>query len=128
MSRTSEVLGRVSKVLGAKNDTQLSEIIGKPRSTLSSWKIRKKIPYELCESVAKDYGVRLEWLLSGTGNLKEPVSKGENKASHTTMKMNQLFEELTSEQKKEILSVVEEKKRINELEKAVREMQLDKKA
>jgi len=69
----------------------------------------------------------LEWLLSG----ENPVYKSEESSGGVDpklIKMVALFEELTPDQQREISAVAEEKKRINVLEKAVREMQLDKKA
>jgi len=111
MSKTIEVLERLSQVLGVDSDSSLSKELGVPRTTLSSWKNRDSVPYEQCIDIAKKCGVSLDWLLTGEGSMYKEQALPSLPVKLTT----ELMEGLDDDQKREIYTVIEEKKRLNRL-------------
>lgn len=67
MMSADAVLGRLSEVLGARNDTQLAKHLGLNRTTLSSRRNRNSIPFEACLEIADREGLSLDWLFHGQG-------------------------------------------------------------
>ncbi len=59
------VLNRLKTVFSVKTDTALADSLGVPKTTLSSWKQRRSVPYLICVQVAEQRGVSLDWLLTG---------------------------------------------------------------
>jgi len=129
MARTEAIIERLKIVVGVKTSTQLAEKIGVNRPVISTWKARKKIPYEACEEVSKQYSVSLEWLLSGTGDMKPQSGQADSPSiDPQSQKMLELYAALTDSQRREICSAAEEKKRLNEIEKLVQELRDEKSA
>lgn len=91
---------------------ELADKINVNRAYLGEIEIgRKDVSLNFLQSLIAAYSVNLNWLLTGEGNTyrEEPPMDRKLKA------MQELFEGLTEQQRGEILSVVAEKKRINEL-------------
>jgi len=61
----TEVIARMSAVVGATNDSELARELGVRRSTVGSWRARASVPYAECVRLAADRGVSLDWLLLG---------------------------------------------------------------
>lgn len=59
------VLERLSSAVGAENDHQLAQKTGTAQTTISTWRSKGRIPYELCTQVAKEFGAHIGWLLFG---------------------------------------------------------------
>lgn len=60
-----DVLRRLKSVVGAENDHQLARKIGIAQTTVSTWRKRQKIPYEVCTNIARRYNKPLDWMLFG---------------------------------------------------------------
>jgi Bacteriophage CI repressor helix-turn-helix domain. len=118
------VLARLASVLGAKNDSELCRMLGVNRQTLSSWRGRGSVPYALCIKLAEEHGWSLDWLLTGLdrqeGMIREtsppPYANPKGKA------MLDLFNSLDEGAQREIQAAAEEKKRLQEIEKQLREL------
>lgn len=59
------VLSRLKEVFSVSKDIDLARVIGIPKTTLSSWKRRGKVPYLICVQIAEQRGISLDWLLTG---------------------------------------------------------------
>lgn len=70
------VLNRLKEVFSAKTDAALARAINVPKTTLSSWRQRKSVPYLKCVQLAEQHQISLEWLLTGRGeNTRPPESE-----------------------------------------------------
>lgn len=124
------VINRLKQVLDARSDTALAKALGTTPQTLSSWKSRGSVPYALCVDVCDMHGVSLDWLIRGKGNYKIEESRThevEEKQTYGLSPREQavldLFNNLNPEQQKEVLRDAEEKQRIAEMEKNLKELQ-----
>lgn len=72
------VLDRLATAYGVPNDAQLSLALNVAKTTLSSWRTRNSVPYEICVQAYREGRGSLEWLLFGDG---EPPS-GVQEPSH----------------------------------------------
>lgn len=59
------ILERLHRVAGVENDNQLARAEGVAQTTVSTWRAKERVPYELCVSMARKYQVSLDWLLLG---------------------------------------------------------------
>ncbi|MFM0244247.1 LexA family transcriptional regulator [Paraburkholderia sediminicola] len=68
------IVDRLKDVVGVTKDVELAEALGASRSTPAVWKIRDRIPFAECMTVAEKYGVSLDWLVLGRGTpgIEEP--------------------------------------------------------
>lgn len=64
----SSVLERVKQALNVSSDIALAQVLGIARSTLSNWRSRGSIDYDLLFSKCKH--VNLDWLLTGHGSMQ----------------------------------------------------------
>ncbi len=64
---TKEILVRAKTALGVTSDMQLAELLGVNKSTLSNWKSRNSIDYEVLFSKCKH--VNYNWLINGEGEM-----------------------------------------------------------
>lgn len=125
------VIDRLKKVLDARSDTALAKALGTTPQTLSSWKSRGSVPYALCVEVSDKHGVSLDWLIRGKSNYESPVTSAlEVRDTGTSYGLSpreqavlDLFNNLNPEQQKEVLRDAEEKQRIAEMEKNLKELQ-----
>ncbi|MBK8638049.1 MAG: helix-turn-helix domain containing protein [Chromatiaceae bacterium] len=72
MRTAGDVLDRLRQILGVKNDTDLAEALGKAKNTISTWRARNTKPFEICEQIADQRGISLDWLLTGEGEMYRP--------------------------------------------------------
>lgn len=70
LGTTSEVLERLKIALGSASDRELAQQLGVAPSTLSNWRARNSTPYPLCELVAAERRLSLDWLLLGVGEIE----------------------------------------------------------
>ncbi|MCO7516932.1 helix-turn-helix domain containing protein [Pseudomonas guariconensis] len=61
------ILGRLKLMTGSSTDAELAKALDVSPQTLSSWKVRERIPYALCIDLALAHGLSLDWLLLGEG-------------------------------------------------------------
>lgn len=65
MSTIKEILERISERTGFKKDVDIASVLGVPKTTLSTWKQRNSIPYEMLIEYAKREQIALDWLILG---------------------------------------------------------------
>lgn len=65
MSQVDEILARLRFCLGAKNDTELAEILEIPYKTLDGWKTRGAIPESRIQNIVNLGNISRDWLLNG---------------------------------------------------------------
>lgn len=120
---TNQVLDRLKIALDLRpntKDAELADKLGISKSTLSTWRQRDSTPYELCVKVSKEYQVDLTWLLTGEGNMyRHPTELGLDKQAQ---KIIETFNALTEAQKSEFSAFIEDKKRLNDLEKQLSQL------
>jgi len=69
MNRLDEILLRTYQGIGISKDSQFCEKYDIKANTLSTWKKREKIPYELIEKISQNENLSLDWLLAGKGEM-----------------------------------------------------------
>lgn len=119
------VLDRLQQALGVKSDSALSRALGVNRATLGNWRTRNSVPYSICVNNFIDKGISLNWLLVGQGEMFfNKIMESTEALNSDHARLIELFEELKTEQQQEALQLIAEKKRLNDLEKAVEDLQL----
>lgn len=71
MADIEEVLGRIKEAKNLKTDTELASLLGVKPNTISGWRARKSVPYDLIVSICEKENLDLDWILAG----KEPLSE-----------------------------------------------------
>jgi len=124
------VLDRLQQALGASSDSDLCRIINLNRATLGNWRIRDSVPYSLCVNLSEDFSLSLEWLLTGKGKMRQSESIEETGNAgykvHPSLspgKLAELAEGLSEDQRMVVAAIIEDKKRLNELEAIVMNLQ-----
>lgn len=118
------MLDRLQQAAGVKSDSALSRALFINRATLGNWRKRNSVPYSICVIFSVENGISLNWLLAGQGSMLF------NGAGQTTemlgsdrARLIELFNVLNTDQQQEALQLIAEKKRLNDLEKAVQDLQ-----
>ena len=70
-------LDAIIKHFGGGNASQFANLLGVSPSTISTWKARNTIDYDLI--FAKCENLSASWLLSGSGNMLKETNKGDQK-------------------------------------------------
>ncbi|MDF1583874.1 MAG: helix-turn-helix domain-containing protein [Methyloprofundus sp.] len=108
------ILNRMCQVLKINNDAQLSQALQESSENLNKWREQGAVPYEACEKLAEREKISLRWLITGFGD-----QEGTETMNRRMYIMLQMMEALPDQQQQEILSVVQEKERINTLERQI---------
>ncbi len=69
MKEITPILNRIKQVLNAKTDKEMTEKWGISYSTLDTWKNRDTIPQKRLLDFSLKYGVSLDWLITGNGDI-----------------------------------------------------------
>ena len=77
MEDISQILERLKEVTKTKNNANLSIELGLKQSTVSTWKARNKIPYDVLMEVSEKLNCSLDWLIKG-----EKTSQNANSTNH----------------------------------------------
>ncbi|MGZ5029807.1 MAG: helix-turn-helix domain-containing protein [Methylobacter sp.] len=118
------VLDRLQQAVGVKSDSALSRAINVNRATLGNWRNRDSVPYSICVEFALEHGVSLNWLLAGQGRMIfDETGQSLEGLDADLAKLIELFAVLGADQRQEVLQLISEKKRLNDLEKAVQDLQ-----
>ncbi len=67
------ILSRIKQAHKFKTDTELSNFLGISKSTLSNWRVRNSVDYDLLFSKCED--LNLNWLLTGRGEMLKSEEK-----------------------------------------------------
>jgi len=65
MNKIEQILKRLYENMGFKKDTEFCDKYDIKANTLSTWKKRDKVPYELLEEISQNENISLDWLLTG---------------------------------------------------------------
>lgn len=125
------VISRLKLVLRVDSDAELCRVTGVNKQTLSNWKSRNSVPYPLCVLVSEDKEASLDWLLTGSGPIyrgaaPETAQAAGDAATTTNPReraLLELFKELSDEDQREICRDAEEKKRMYDMERQLKEVQ-----
>ncbi len=114
------VMTRLKKALGVQKDVELARILGISGPDFANRKRRGKIPWERVIEVSRLHNVNLHWLATGEGPM---YRRGLEELSEQERKLLELFEELTPEQRREILAAAEKAKQWLEMERRLKELE-----
>ncbi len=67
LQNVKEIIDRLKMALKLETDTELAKYLGVNQSTVSAWKLRKSINWDLIITKCKD--INLDWLLTGEGEM-----------------------------------------------------------
>lgn len=123
-----QILGRLLLVLSAKNESELAKLLETTSSNISTWKKRGGIPLAICEKIARQRGLSMDWLLYGEGQMlrgqSAPADSGSSgPANPREQALLALWRELDEDAQREIQSAAEEKKRLKTLEQRLQELE-----
>ncbi|ALG68234.1 helix-turn-helix transcriptional regulator [Beggiatoa leptomitoformis] len=108
-----DVLDRLAKLANSKTDKELADYVGISSSNISTWRSRDTIPYDACLKISERDGISIDWLLTGKGSIyKVDYSIDSVKEEQTVL---ELYRALSMERRHEILSILREKKSMEEL-------------
>jgi transcriptional regulator with XRE-family HTH domain len=115
---------RITLIRNAKDMKQkeFCELVNVPRSSLSEIESGKRSPsLDVIVGISTHFkDINLNWLLTGEGDMYSSTSQGQ---SLHIDKIIELYDSLSDNQRKEILSAIEEKKRFNQLIEIVENLQ-----
>lgn len=119
------VLMRLMSLFHVENDSELARVLDVNRQTLASWRKRDSVPYSICVNLAEEREVSLDWLLTGKGESAAAGLKEESpqpQFSQSDLKMLELLNQLEPEVRRDLLRSAEEKQRVIEMEKQLKEL------
>lgn len=109
MTKKFELLfNRIKKATDSKTDKELCEFLDLNKSTLSMWKKREKVDYELL--FTKIEQTNFHWLITGVGKMSTTELDKENKKDDKDQYIIELQRELIEALKAEVAEL----KKINE--------------
>lgn len=124
--KSQAVLARLKQITGTKTDAALSSALKISPQTLSSWKGRDSTPYSICIDIARTKGISLDWLLLGEGPmLRQLPNDTRDDTSERTLQESTvlaLWRRLKEEDRVVVQSVLEDKRRLRDLELKLEQM------
>ena len=120
-----QILGRLLLVLSAKNESELAKLLETTSSNISTWKKRGGIPLAICEQIARQRGLSMDWLLYGEGQMYrgEPAPAGNGSPDNPREQaLLALWRELDEDAQREIQRSAQEKKRLSDIEAQLKEL------
>lgn len=119
ISKSSEIIVRLKQITATSTDSGLSERLGVSPQTLSSWKGRERLPYSICIDLADEYGISLDWLLTGRGPMQRAAVLDQGPLPPSQPAEQQLlgiFRALTAADQLFVQQIALERKRLRDLE------------
>lgn len=127
-----EIMERLKISTNTSSYNALAERIGLSSSGFANLKKRKSIPYDKIAMLTNSLNVSMDWILTGKGEMRkgEPTVKvydrriGDvdntiGKTERRVEKAVTLLNELTPQQQLDVLATIEEKKRLNEMQRTL---------
>ncbi|VVN23109.1 hypothetical protein PS662_04472 [Pseudomonas fluorescens] len=116
--KSQAVLARLKLITGTTTDISLSTALDVSPQTLSSWKGRDSTPYSLCVDIAEARGISLDWLLLGEGPILRQNAPDSDAQAGTTGEntLLALWRLLDEDDRNAIQTVLEEKRRLRDME------------
>lgn len=125
----NDVINRAKKAFKIKDDKELAEFIGMSAGSFSNRKRAQSLPYEELLIVANKQNVDFNWLMTGEGSMYKnevlevrEVPPTYSVGNRRLQMMVQLMDSLNERQQEEILSAIEDKKHLNQLERQMGEL------
>lgn len=122
---TKNLFERLDLVIGEKLNGKWSELAkatGLTPSTLQGIKEGKDPRGNTLLRISDALNVSIDWLLTGQGTMYRDTVQAEENLTHRHTSLLQLFDALDEKQQREILTVAEEKERLNKMEQLLNEM------
>ncbi len=116
----ANVLDRLQQALNVESDSELSKAIGVNRATLGNWRNRNSVPYSICINICERENLSIDWLLTGEGEILRQKSRTSDNEIDKDI-IASMLEDLNEDQKLEVLLVIKEKMRLNELETLIKQ-------
>ncbi|MCX2898262.1 helix-turn-helix domain-containing protein [Pseudomonas mandelii] len=124
--KSQAVLARLKQITGTRTDAALSSALKISPQTLSSWKGRDSTPYSICVELAQTKGISLDWLLLGEGPMLRPLTDDcVDVTPERTLQEDAvlaLWRRLKEEDRVVVQSVLEDKRRLRDLELKLEQM------
>jgi len=118
-----DVISRVKKALKIKADYELANRINMKPTAFNSRKKANSLPFEELLVLANSEKLDFNWVLTGEGEMYRIGPKINSVSEERAEKFIELFDTLNETQQKEILAACAEKKRMNELEQKVDQLE-----
>lgn len=67
LAHADHVILRLKLIYEIKADKDLADILGVASPSISGWKRRNTIPYDICVKIATEHQISLDWLILGLG-------------------------------------------------------------
>ena len=78
----TDILERMKRAGNLKNDSKVAKALGVTPQALSNYKKRGRIPSNFILRFAELYGISVDWLLTGEGNMSRVLKVGEAVAEY----------------------------------------------
>ncbi|MBO8183309.1 MAG: helix-turn-helix domain-containing protein [Archaeoglobus sp.] len=117
-SQVENILNRLKIVLDIRKDKNLAKLLGVKPSTLSTWKARNTLDYELLINICVMRNINLNWLFTGQGSMfiKNKIKTEEER--NLESRLQKLIKEKNSLEKK----IMDLDKELQELDREFREI------
>jgi|SRR3990170_6204822 len=76
----SDIIERMRWAGKLKNDSAVARVLGVTPQALSNYKKRGEMPTDLVLKFSNIYGLSVDWLISGDGDMQKPGSRGHDMA------------------------------------------------
>jgi hypothetical protein len=76
----SEIIERMRWAGKLKNDSAVARVLGVTPQALSNYKKRGEMPTDLVLKFSNIYGLSVDWLISGEGDMQKPGTRGHDMA------------------------------------------------
>ena len=86
MNKTETILHRIYKKLNINKDSEFCRKYDIKANTLSTWKKRDSIPFELIESISQNENISLDYILFGKDNNSTNTNNNEYKIEKLSLK------------------------------------------
>ena len=64
-----DLFDRLKNIMNLQKDSELANLLNIKQSTLSTYKSRKKIPYDKIFSICENENINFHWLMTGKGQI-----------------------------------------------------------
>ncbi|PPD50717.1 MAG: hypothetical protein CTY16_00960 [Methylobacter sp.] len=115
-----DVIGRLKNVLNISNDYELAERLDMKPTTFNGRKKANSLPFADILRLANSENLDFNWVLTGKGDMFRTMSETIDRGLDSE-KITSMLEGLNEDQKLEVLSVIKEKMRLNELEALIKQ-------
>lgn len=126
-----EIMDRLKIASNTRSYNALAGMLGLSSNAFANLKKRGSLPYDKIIALTNSLNVSMDWILTGKGEMLKttpeatPASSIEDKRVVSDRRpgiMQELLDGLNQTQQQEILLVIEEKKRLNEMQRQIEQL------